>query len=119
MYGAHCVAFALVHGYWPENALHGCDFRLCCNAENPGHVHEGSIALNNQEMLDRGRAVTWGKTPLSPEQRAVLVERYASGSVRLADLAQEYDLSVGRVGAITQAAGVARGKRRGPDGRFS
>jgi len=119
MYGAHCVAFALVHGYWPVAALHGCDFKICCNAENPEHVHDGTLALNNQECAERGRAVVWGKPPLTSSQRAEIAARYAAGDARLADLAAEYEISVGRTGAIVQAAGVARGKRRGRGGRFS
>lgn len=54
---AHRVAFYLVHGHWPEpHGLHGCDNPPCCNAENPEHVHEGTPALNAQEMHQRGRA---------------------------------------------------------------
>lgn len=55
--GAHVVAYRLVHGCWPDpQALHGCDFRPCCNAENPEHVHEGTQADNMREMVERGRA---------------------------------------------------------------
>jgi len=53
--GAHRVAFRLVHGRWPENALHGCDNKACCNALNPAHVHEGTQQQNLQEMTERGR----------------------------------------------------------------
>lgn len=55
---AHRVAFYLVHGRWPEpQGLHGCDNPVCCNAESPKHVHEGTPALNMQEKYERGRAV--------------------------------------------------------------
>jgi hypothetical protein len=119
MYGAHCVAFFLVTGHWPTAALHGCDFRLCCNAENPEHVHDGTIALNNQEMHERGRAVVWGKTPLTAAQRAEIAERWTAGGLREADLSLEYGVSIGRISRILQVAGVAPGKQRGPDGRFT
>lgn len=119
MYGAHCVAFYLVHGRWPENALHGCDFKLCCNAENLEHIHDGTFALNRQECIERGRAVVWGRTPLTPGQRDEIARRYAAGGVRLADLAPEYGVSLGRIGAIVKVAGVARGRLHGEDGRFA
>lgn len=117
--GAHRVAFYLVRGYWPTAALHGCDFKLCCNAENQAHIHDGTLALNNQEMRERGRQVVWGKTPLTAEQRAEIATRYAGGDFRLADLAPEYGVSLGRIGAICQAAGVSRGKHKGEGGRFA
>jgi hypothetical protein len=54
--GAHRVAFRLIHGRWPTpNALHGCDNRVCCNAENPLHIHEGTQQQNLEEMDARGR----------------------------------------------------------------
>jgi hypothetical protein len=53
---AHRVAFRLIHGRWPvPMALHGCDVRLCCNAENPEHVHEGTARRNMEERSDRFR----------------------------------------------------------------
>lgn len=88
--GAHRIAFYLVHGCWPENALHGCDFKLCCNAENLEHVHDGSLGVNNQEMFGRGRARPWGKVPLTEGQKTTIRERYAAGGVRQVDLAAEF-----------------------------
>jgi hypothetical protein len=117
--GAHRIAFYLVHGYWPENALHGCDFKLCCNAENPEHVHAGSLAQNNQEMFSRGRARARGKVPLTREQEAEIVRRYIGGGVRQVDLAVEFDRSQVRISQVLRAAGVAPGKRRGAGGRFT
>jgi len=113
------MAFYLVHGLWPGAALHGCDFKRCCNAENPEHIHDGTLALNNQECVERHRAVVAGKLVLTAAQRAEIAVRYAAGGVTLADLAPDYGVSVGRIGAIVQAEGVARGSRRDQQGRFS
>lgn len=53
---AHRVAYRLAHGKWPSPcALHGCDNPSCCNPYSPLHVHEGSKALNVQEMFLRNR----------------------------------------------------------------
>lgn len=60
MYGAHRVAFRLVHGRWPDpEALHGCDFKGCCNAFNPAHIHEGTHAENMAEVRERGLRKLW------------------------------------------------------------
>jgi len=117
--GAHRVAFYLTHGAWPDKALHGCDYKLCCNAENPEHVHSGSLALNNQEMYTRGRARPRGKVPLTAEQKSEIVRRYVAGGVRQVDLAAEFDRSQRLISIVMQAAGVAPGKRKSENGRFT
>jgi hypothetical protein len=118
--GAHRIAFYLVHGHWPENALHGCDFKLCCNAENPEHVHDGTLAQNNQEMTARGRRRTpTGRVPLTEQQQAEICFRYLTEQVRQVDLAIAYGVTQVRVSQVLRANGNARGKQRGPDGRFT
>jgi hypothetical protein len=58
---AQRVAFRLIHGYWPEFALHGCDNPPCCNALNLAHVHNGTHQQNMDEMVVRGRG--WRQVP--------------------------------------------------------
>lgn len=95
---AHRVAFFLVHGSWPENALHTCDNRRCCN---PAHLYDGSIAENNQDMVARGRA--WVQQPGAAARgerhaMAVLTEddvleirrAYEAGEATQYDLAEQY-----------------------------
>jgi hypothetical protein len=109
------VAFYLAHSRWPEPyALHGCDNSVCCNAENPEHVHEGTAQQNTAEMFSRGRGsyppvltgIEAGRARLTDEQAAEILVRYRAGGVRQVDLAAEY--------GVTQAAVsfTIRGKRR-------
>lgn len=115
--GAHRIAFYLIHGHWPDKALHGCDFKLCCNAENPEHVHDGSLAQNNQEMFARGRARPRGKVPLTNEQQAEICALYLTGTVRQVELAAVYRVSQVRVSQILRANGAARGKQQARNGK--
>jgi DNA-binding transcriptional regulator YiaG len=93
---AHRVAFYLTHGRWPEpQGLHGCDNPLCCNAENPAHVHEGTPKINMQEKYERGRAV---HPPGEQSARAVLTNEQAAEirnrkGVPQRQLAHEYGVS--------------------------
>jgi hypothetical protein len=100
-HGAHRVAFRLVHGHWPvPGALHGCDNTLCCNAENPAHVHEGTQAQNLQEMTDRGRrahgmqVASRAFRALTAEQVREIRARYAEGGVTQSDLALAFGISL-------------------------
>jgi hypothetical protein len=99
---AHRVAFRLAQGHWPEpQALHGCDVGLCCNVENPEHVHEGTAAENTREMFERGRGrlppVFTGeranRAKLTDVQALEIMEHYAAGGVTQAALAAEYHVS--------------------------
>lgn len=78
---AHRVAFRLTYGRWPDpQALHGCDNPVCCNADNPLHVHEGTPLGNMQEKMFRGRGVNLGGelaplAVLSNEQARQIRER--------------------------------------------
>jgi hypothetical protein len=112
---AHRVAFYLTYGRWPEPyGLHGCDNGLCCNAENPGHIHEGTAAQNTAEMLARGRAYpppvfTGERHPLAKltdEQALDIIARYQAGGVFQAELAAEYGVSQPAISSII------RGRRR-------
>jgi hypothetical protein len=50
---AHRVAFAMVHGYYPDlNVMHCCDNPLCVN---PLHLKEGTHQDNMDDMKAKGR----------------------------------------------------------------
>lgn len=111
----HRVAFRLVHGRWPEpNGLHGCDNPLCCNAENPAHVHEGTLSDNTREMYARGRhpglpiltGADANRAKLTDEQAWEIIRRYQAGGVSQAVLALEYGV------AQPSISSIVRGKRR-------
>lgn len=50
---AHRVSFFLRNGTWPELACHHCDNPRCCN---PDHIYSGTVAQNNSDRDERGRA---------------------------------------------------------------
>lgn len=112
---AHRVAFYLVHGHWPvPQGLHGCDFTLCCNAENPEHIHEGTAKQNTAEMYARGRnrvprvrmGIEASRAKLTDAQALEIIARYAVGGVSQDALAAEYGVAQPSIGLIV------RGKRR-------
>jgi hypothetical protein len=114
---AHRVAFYLAHGRWPDSqALHGCDFPLCCNAENPLHVHEGTPRDNTREMFERGRGhlppvllgERAGRSRLTDVQALEIIARYADGKGGVSQdaLAVEYGVSQHAVNY------TVRGRRR-------
>jgi hypothetical protein len=108
---AHRVAYYLVHGHWPTpQGLHGCDNTLCCNADNPAHVHEGTAKQNTAEMFERGRGVLppvrsgehASRAKLTDAQAREILERYGSGcaGISQAALATEYGVSQNSVSYI-------------------
>ena len=128
---AHRVAFFLVYGYWPENALHTCDNRRCCN---PAHLYDGAISDNNRDMASRGRH--WQQAYPSLVRRgerhvmAVLTEddvleirrAYAAGEATQYELADRYGVHQytiwcvvnGRTWRHIAAGAVAPAVRRRP-----
>ena len=65
------------------HVLHTCDNRRCCN---PNHLYFGTVAQNNQDKVDRGRATTGnqvcehnGAAKLTEEQVVQIVERFRRG----------------------------------------
>lgn len=58
---AHRAAWIATNGPIPGglHVLHSCDNPPCCN---PAHLHLGTIAQNNREMVERGRHWNAAKT---------------------------------------------------------
>lgn len=62
MRGAHRIAYAIANGgELPEGQLvrHKCDNPPCCN---PAHLEIGTAKDNTNDMMERGRHGTLGKT---------------------------------------------------------
>lgn len=51
---AHRYSFFLHYGFYPPVVMHTCDNPPCVN---PGHLVEGTQALNVQDMVAKGRHV--------------------------------------------------------------
>jgi hypothetical protein len=51
---AHRYSFFLANGFYPPVVMHDCDNPPCVN---PGHLLEGTQALNAQDMVAKGRHV--------------------------------------------------------------
>lgn len=105
---AHRVAWVLAYGPLPDGAwvLHRCDNRPCCR---PAHLFLGDAAANMQDMAAKRRqwlqqcpARVQGEGNRQAKLTDALVrtlrQRYATGMVRLRDLAQEYGLGRSTVG---------------------
>jgi hypothetical protein len=107
---AHRIAFRLVRGHWPSPvALHGCDVTLCCNAENPAHLHEGTPAQNAEERRQRGRGAVGeriGLSKVSDAQAQEMYDRYQQGGIDQRALAAEFGITQPSVSYIV------RGRRR-------
>jgi len=127
---AHCVAFALVYGRWPDpHGLHGCDFTLCCNALNPSHVHEGTQLQNVRECIERGRARLIQQQPgernslakLTNEQARLIRVRYSGGGGLQRELALEFSVSQRTVSDLVRGRTYqdAGGPLMGEDQRFA
>jgi DNA-binding XRE family transcriptional regulator len=105
------VAFFLVHGVWPEYALHGCDNPPCCNAESPAHVHDGTHVLNMAEMAERGLRKVWGR-----EVRLETRRLYVEAGLTQREIAQR--LGLGRATVSRWTHGLGQSQRDPATGRW-
>lgn len=118
---AHRVAFRLVHGHWPvPHGLHGCDNPLCCNAENPDHVHEGTQLQNMAERIMRGRPGAPGASRGSMHPEAKLSGAEAAevralkdagllNRARVVELARELGVSIETIYRVARRATYREG----------
>ena len=95
---AHRLSYSIFNGSIPKGAcvLHRCDTPGCTN---PKHLFLGTIADNNRDMADKGRAVggslcgvDHGMVKLSEEDICNIRGRFAAGGHTIADLSVEYGM---------------------------
>lgn len=75
----HRLAFFEANCYWPNICRHTCDNKICYNAD---HLVDGTIADNNQDMVERGRYAVGSRFPQSKLTDPKVLEMrmlYASG----------------------------------------
>ncbi len=94
---AHRKVWELLHGPIPDGlyALHRCNNPPCCR---PDHLYLGT-ALDNgidRRSLKRGRR----RLALSPAEVEDIRRRFASGTIRQRDLAEEYGIHQATVSKI-------------------
>lgn len=99
MEGAHRVAFRLTFGEIPDgmHVLHHCDNPPCCN---PAHLFLGTIADNNADKAQKGRAprtIGWAK--LSDDQVRCVRARLGEGANQSV-VAAEFGVSQSTVSRI-------------------
>ena len=92
---AHRLVYELCVGPIPPSYVvcHSCDHPGCCN---PAHLWVGTVAQNNHDMANKGRAAcglqnAHGK--LSDLDVAGLRAKYAEGKANQYQLAEEYGVS--------------------------
>jgi hypothetical protein len=100
-YGAHRVAYALVHGPIPDGMVvcHRCDNPPCCN---PRHLFLGTTADNIRDKVTKGRAPkheTHGNAKLTIDVVREIRSRALAGA-KGKDLAVEFSISTSQVSHI-------------------
>jgi len=103
MVGAHRVAYELVNGPIPNGmfVLHSCDNPKCVNHH---HLSIGTCAENQRDMQRKGRSTVGDRHPrrvLDSRSVVAIREKAASGSA-LRDLAVEYGVHAGTIGALVR-----------------
>ena len=120
------VAWVIVHGSIPEglHILHRCDNPPCVR---PDHLFTGTNADNVADKQAKGRARTAqgslsGMAKLDEASVVAIRHAYASGDASTPQLAREYGVTTGLIGAIIRGTiwqhvggsvrkGLARGER--------
>jgi len=102
--GAHRVSYRLHNGEIPDGAIicHTCDNPPCVN---PDHLYAGDAESNAQDAKDAGNiprphGTEGPKAKLTEEEVVTFREKYANGAT-MADLSEEYDVSMATVSRIT------------------
>ena len=109
---AHRVAYLIEHGHWPNPCgLHEvCDNPPCCEA---AHISEGTVAENNAQMRERGRAAS-GEAH-SAVMRRVAARGDANGSRLYPERLARGDTHGSRTHPERRARGDANGSRTHPE----
>lgn len=100
MVSAHRLSWALHRGYPGKlSVLHKCDVRSCVN---PAHLFTGTQRDNMHDMIKKGRAAVGerqGSAKLT-EAKVREIRRLRSEGAKIADLASQFELSMGAVGGV-------------------
>jgi len=101
---AHRVAWTLTNGAIPDAicVLHSCDNPPCCN---PSHLFLGTNLENTQDRVSKGRNgdISGEKHPrhkLTSLEVSGIRLRYSQGGITQRQLADEFNMSQGTIGAI-------------------
>jgi len=97
---AHRVAYELINGPIPENALirHRCDNPACCN---PKHLEPGTHLDNSRDCVERGRIAhsqNNGRAKITAEQ-ARYIKTNPDG-LRCGELAKKFGLAPSTISYI-------------------
>lgn len=99
---AHRIAHALACGELPEAVCHSCDNPSCCN---PVHLFSGTRAINNLDMMAKGRhwsqknpelstrGESHGSAKLTEKAVKSIRTEYGQGGLSQRELAKRYGVS--------------------------
>lgn len=93
---AHRAAFKMAFGVSPGVVCHTCDIRNCVR---PTHLFAGSIAINNRDMVQKGRG---GTQIFNPKQRKILRSLYSLGAGTYKHLGLQYNVDRTTIGHIVR-----------------
>lgn len=102
---AHRVSYQHFHGPVPDGlvVMHKCDNKRCIN---PDHLEVGTSAQNVRDAHARGlvthmyRGMPAPQTKLTPDQVAVIRQKYAAGGVSQAAIGREFGVSKNTIQAL-------------------